>query len=57
MSFLQNMSIINYLNRPEYFFRPKQIITRLKLNNKVAPASETFNLPWGVKIINNTHIL
>ena len=44
------MGIISYINRPEYFFQPNQVIKRLKLSTEVSPTSETFNLPWGVRI-------
>lgn len=44
------MGIISLINRPEYFFQPNQVVKRFKLNFKVPTASETFNLPWGVKI-------
>jgi FkbM family methyltransferase len=44
------MGVISFINRPEYLFQPSQIIKRFKLNFKVSPASETFDLPWGVKI-------
>ncbi|MEA5448115.1 FkbM family methyltransferase [Leptolyngbya sp. CCNP1308] len=44
------MGIISLINRPEYFFQPNQIVKRFKLKFKASPASETFKLPWGVKI-------
>jgi hypothetical protein len=44
------MGIISYINRPEYFFQPNQAIKRLKLSTEVFPTSETFNLPWGIRI-------
>jgi FkbM family methyltransferase len=45
-----SMGIISFINRPEYFFQPSQIVKRFKLNFGTSPISETFNLPWGVKI-------
>lgn len=44
------MRIISYINRPEYFFQPNQVVKRFKLNVKISSTLEAFNLPWGVKI-------
>lgn len=45
------MPLINYLNRPEYIFRPIQIYRRLSrsLNSK-RNSCDTILLPWGVRI-------
>jgi len=44
------MQIINYIRRPEYLFQPKQLLKRLSLNSQALSVSNTFDLPWGVKI-------
>ncbi|MBD1873990.1 FkbM family methyltransferase [Nodosilinea sp. FACHB-131] len=44
------MGVISFINRPEYFFQPNQIVKRFKLNFKASPVPETFNLPWGAKL-------
>ncbi|MBD2107748.1 FkbM family methyltransferase [Nodosilinea sp. FACHB-13] len=44
------MGVISFINRPEYFFQPNQIVKRFRLNFKASPVSETFSLPWGVEI-------
>lgn len=45
------MQLPNYLNRPEYIFRPLQIYRRLwRSQNKETNKFETILLPWGVAI-------
>ncbi|MCB9079357.1 MAG: FkbM family methyltransferase [Anaerolineaceae bacterium] len=45
------MTLIEYLNRPEYFFQPAQILHRiLKSRTKSTNELEKVNLPWGVEI-------
>jgi len=45
------MQLPNYLNRPEYIFRPLQIYRRLlQANNKETNKIENILLPWGVTI-------
>lgn len=46
------MSIINfiyYLNRPEYFFQPKQLLKRIALNLTKKNTNEQVLLPWGTR--------
>lgn len=46
------MKMLNAFTRPEYFFRPRQIFTRLRRSLSRAPVSDTrlVVLPWGSPI-------
>jgi FkbM family methyltransferase len=45
------MQLLNYLNRPEYIFRPLQIYRRLlRYRNQETTKFENILLPWGVTI-------
>jgi FkbM family methyltransferase len=47
------MQLINYLNRPEYIFRPLQIYRRLLRSRSRNPDNKLFQnvlLPWGVNL-------
>ena len=52
------LSILNYLKRPEYVFRPRQVLHRLSRIGKDIPATATVSLPWGlsVKVRTSEHI-
>ena len=45
------MNITNFLNRPEYIFRPAQVYKRLShFKAKQTNQFENVSLPWGVNI-------
>ncbi|MBD2437145.1 FkbM family methyltransferase [Nostoc sp. FACHB-110] len=51
------MNIIHYLNRPEYFFRPQQVINRILATNQDKSKEYKFvKFPWGVNINISTNI-
>lgn len=52
------LNICNYLKRPEYVFRPSQVLRRIRRTGKPVPPSATVRLPWGlaVKVRTNEHI-
>jgi FkbM family methyltransferase len=43
-------NIFNYLKRPEYVFRPKQVLRRFRRFGKPAPAELVVALPWGAGV-------
>ena len=51
-------SFFNYLKRPEYFFRPRQVLHRFRRLGKSPPLAACVTLPWGlaVKIRPSEHI-
>lgn len=44
------LNILNYLKRPEYVFRPSQVINRFRRIGKSMPPAATVNLPWGADL-------
>jgi len=52
------LNILNYLNRPEYVFRPRQVLRRIRRMWRAPQAEEVVKLPWGadVKIRPNENI-
>jgi FkbM family methyltransferase len=51
-------SVFNYLKRPEYIFRPRQVLYRFRRLGKEIPPVVTISLPWGlsVKVRTTEHI-
>jgi FkbM family methyltransferase len=50
------MNFLASLKRPEYVFRPAQIVRRVLCSlRKTAPDHETVTLPWGLRISINPH--
>ena len=43
-------NVFNYLKRPEYVFRPSQVLNRLRRIGKETPPTATITLPWGLAI-------
>lgn len=44
------LSVFNYLKRPEYVFRPRQVLRRLRHLWKTPEAEEIVELPWGASV-------
>lgn len=44
------LNIFNYLKRPEYVLRPRQVLRRFQRIGKPAPAEEVVELPWGAPV-------
>lgn len=44
------MRLLDHLNKPEYIFRPSQIITRLRRERQKPRQFEELTLPWGATI-------
>jgi FkbM family methyltransferase len=51
-------SVFNYLKRPEYVFRPLQVLRRFRRMGKEIPATASVALPWGaiLKVRTSEHI-
>ena len=43
-------SVFKYVKRPEYVFRPRQVLNRLRRMGKDVPPTARVNLPWGAAI-------
>lgn len=43
-------NVFNYLKRPEYVFRPRQVVNRLRRSGKAVPPVALVNLPWGAPL-------
>src|SRR5579871_5650959 len=43
-------NIFNYLRRPEYVFRPRQVLHRFRRILKPPQATELVELPWGAPV-------
>lgn len=43
-------SVFNYLKRPEYVFRPSQVVSRVRRIGKNLPPVTTVTLPWGAAL-------
>jgi FkbM family methyltransferase len=43
-------NIFNYLKRPEYVFRPRQVVNRFRRLGKSLPPITTVSLPWGADL-------
>lgn len=43
-------NIFNYLKRPEYIFRPSQVLQRFRRFGKSTPAEDIVQLPWGASV-------
>ena len=44
------LNIFNYLTRPEYVFRPRQVLRRFARVGKLPPAEDITELPWGARV-------
>lgn len=44
------LSIFNYFKRPEYIFRPRQVLNRVRRIGKDIPSTARVDLPWGATI-------
>jgi FkbM family methyltransferase len=44
------VNVLNYLKRPEYAFRPRQILNRIRRIGKSVPATARVKLPWGATL-------
>lgn len=44
------MNVFNYLKRPEYVFRPRQVLNRISRIGKLAPPTARVMLPWGATL-------
>jgi FkbM family methyltransferase len=44
------LNVFNYLKRPEYVFRPRQVLNRFHRMGKDIPATARVSLPWGATI-------
>ena len=51
-------NVFNYLKRPEYVFRPSQVLNRLCRIGKETPPTATITLPWGsaIKLRTNENV-
>jgi FkbM family methyltransferase len=47
-------SVFNYFKRPEYVFRPRQVLNRFRRTGKAVPASASVRLPWGAVVTVHT---
>jgi FkbM family methyltransferase len=45
------MNVLNYLRRPEYVFRPRQVLRRLRRCCKRSADVEMVRLPWGAPVM------
>jgi FkbM family methyltransferase len=52
------VNVFNYLKRPEYIFRPRQVLNRFRRMGKEIPPTASVRLPWGftVKVQTNEHV-
>jgi FkbM family methyltransferase len=48
------MNLLTPLRRPEYFYRPQQILKRLSLGFEIRNPQQTVRLPWRKEVIVNT---
>jgi len=44
------LNILNYLRRPEYLFRPRQVLRRFRRIWRPVQAEEVVELPWGAQV-------
>jgi FkbM family methyltransferase len=44
------LNVLNYIKRPEYVFRPSQVLNRFRRIGKGLPPAATVNLPWGAPL-------
>lgn len=44
------MNVFNYLKRPEYVFRPRQVLNRISRIGKPTPSTARVTLPWGATV-------
>src|SRR5579859_202072 len=47
------MNILSRFNKPEYFYRPVQILNALRANHFTHRAEATVTLPWGLDLAVN----
>ena len=47
---MESVNVLNYLKRPEYVFRPRQVLNRLSRREKKVPSTAQVTLPWGVTV-------